>query len=196
MRERQNYTMTQADYDGLIERINAARQVSGMFLSGGIPMGNPQQAANDAWCELGNRMDFDGMSVQPGASKLQFSAVPLVHIQPEHFRSKGEDRMTTAELIAAMDAHDAEGVRLETEMTALGLDAKKIKAIRKAEAAAEKARATLRELMGEPVVAVEQTVTNVALPEVTVTVNDSDPNAQPAVTANAPAPENPKKGGK
>lgn len=104
--------------------------------------------------------------------------------------------MTTAELIAAMDTHDAERVRLEKEMTALGLDAKKIKAIRKAEAAAEKARATLRELMGEPVVAVEQTVTNVALPEVTVTVNDSDPNAQPAVTANAPAPENPKKGGK
>lgn len=104
--------------------------------------------------------------------------------------------MTTAELIAAMDAHDAEGVRLEKEMTALGLDAKKIKAIRKAEAAAEKARATLRELMGEPVVAVEQTVTNVALPEVTVTVNDSDPSAQPDATDNAPVPENPKKGGK
>lgn len=104
--------------------------------------------------------------------------------------------MTTAELIAAMDAHDAEGVRLEKEMTALGLDAKKIKAIRRAEAAAEKARATLRELMGEPAVVAEQTVTNAALPEVTVTVNDFDPNAQPDATADEPAPETPKKGGK
>jgi hypothetical protein len=74
--ERQNYTMKQADYDGLIERISASRKTSGMFLSGGVPMSDPQQTANDAWCELGRRMGFDGMSVEAGASKLQFSAIP------------------------------------------------------------------------------------------------------------------------
>lgn len=184
MRERQNYTMTQADYDDLIERIDAARKVSGMLLSGGIPMGDPQQAANNAWCELGNRMDFDGMSVEAGASKLQFSAVPIAHIQPEHFRSKGEDRMTTAELIAAMDAHDAEGVRLEKEMTALGLDAKKIKAIRKAESATKKAQATLAELMKD---------------SATVAEAPKDETKDETKTDETPAPETPaenKKGGK
>lgn len=78
MGERQNYTMTQADYDQLIERIDGPRKVSGMFLSGGAPMGDVQQAANFAWQELGGRMGFDGMSVRPGASKLQFSAMPAV----------------------------------------------------------------------------------------------------------------------
>lgn len=58
--------------------------------------------------------------------------------------------MTKSELIAAMDAHDAEGARLEKAMAELGLDAKALKTIRKAEKAAEKARATLAKLMGEP----------------------------------------------
>lgn len=78
MAERQNYTMTQADYDQIIERIEAARKVSGMFLSGGTPMGDVQQTANFAWQELGGRLGFDGMSVRPGASKLQFSAIPAI----------------------------------------------------------------------------------------------------------------------
>lgn len=59
--------------------------------------------------------------------------------------------MNKSELIAAMDAHDTEGERLQKAATELGLDAKAIKAIRKAEAASAKARATLAELMGEPV---------------------------------------------
>lgn len=79
MTERRTYTMSQADYDGLIERITAARKVSGMYLSGGRPMGDPQQTANDAWCALGRKMGFDGMTAQPfpGSSKLQFTAIPL-----------------------------------------------------------------------------------------------------------------------
>ncbi len=73
---RQNYTMTQADFDWIMEQIASARRVSGMFLSGGQPMGNVQEAANAAWCDLGHRMGFDGMSVRPGNSPLQFSAEP------------------------------------------------------------------------------------------------------------------------
>ena len=76
MSARQTYTMTQADFDKIIDSIESARKVSGMFLSGGQPMGDVQQAANFAWQELGGRMGFDGMTVQPGASKLQFTAIP------------------------------------------------------------------------------------------------------------------------
>lgn len=68
--------MTQADYDEIIDRITAARNVSGMYLSGGTPMGNPQETANNAWTALGHKMGFDGMSVLPGPSKLEFTAVP------------------------------------------------------------------------------------------------------------------------
>lgn len=78
MSNRQNYTMTQADYDKIIESIDSARKTSGMFLSGGRPMSNVQEAANWAWQELGGRMGFDAMSVRPGASKLEFSAIPAV----------------------------------------------------------------------------------------------------------------------
>ena len=76
MSMRRDYTMTEEDYNKIISAIEAARKTSGMFLSGGMPMGNVQQAANDAWEELGNRMGFEGMSVLPGASRLQFSAMP------------------------------------------------------------------------------------------------------------------------
>ena len=84
MTDRKHYPMTQADFDGIIERIDAARKVSGMYLSGGVPMGDVQQAANFAWQELGKRMGFDGMSVRPGASQLQFSAVPVAEQVASH----------------------------------------------------------------------------------------------------------------
>ncbi len=76
MSERKSYTMTQSDYDQIVEKIEAARKVSGMFLSGGRPMGDVQETANQAWKELGDRMGFEHMSVRPGSSKLQFTAVP------------------------------------------------------------------------------------------------------------------------
>lgn len=94
MSDRQNYTMTQADYDGLIERISLARQTSGMWLSGGVPMGNVQETANGAWCELGRRMGFNGMTVRPGASELQFSAIPTPELSDRPYAPRcrrGED---------------------------------------------------------------------------------------------------------
>jgi molybdopterin biosynthesis enzyme len=76
MSERQNYTMTPDDFEKLISTIEAARKTSGMWLSGGQPMSSVQEAANGAWCELGRRMGFNGMTVRPGESRFQFSAVP------------------------------------------------------------------------------------------------------------------------
>lgn len=80
MAERQQFEMTEADMAELLEKIAAARRTSGMFLSGGIPMSNPQEAANSAWQALGKKMGFDGMSVRPvpGAGDRVFTAVPTV----------------------------------------------------------------------------------------------------------------------
>lgn len=98
--------------------------------------------------------------------------------------------MTTSELIQAMDAHDKEGALLQAVMTELGLDAKKIKAIRKAEAATIAARAKLAELMGEGVVETAPDQTVETAPE----------TLAPETTDDEPAPETPaedvKKGAK
>lgn len=89
--------------------------------------------------------------------------------------------MTKSELITAMDAHDAEGARLEKAMADLGLDVKALKAIRKAEKAAEKARATLAELMGEPtVVATNEIVIQDQTPETPPPETTTDETETPA----------------
>lgn len=75
---RKTYTMTQADYNQISEQIKAAHSVSGMWLSGGMPRGNVQEAANAAWQELGGRMGFAAMTVKPGDGPLSFTAEPLV----------------------------------------------------------------------------------------------------------------------
>jgi hypothetical protein len=67
--------MTQADFDGIIAAINSARSTPLIMLQVGMPR-SPQEAANDAWCALGRRLGFDGMTVQPnGASQLSFTAI-------------------------------------------------------------------------------------------------------------------------
>lgn len=74
---RQDYEMSQADLDGMLASISAARKTSGMFLSGGMPMSDVQATANAEWAKLGARMGFDPMSVRPtGRGDRFFSAVP------------------------------------------------------------------------------------------------------------------------
>lgn len=68
---------------------------------------------------------------------------------PAEATQQAPEPLTRATLIAAMDAHDAEGERLQLAMAELGLDAKGLKAIRKAEKAATAAREALAKLMGE-----------------------------------------------
>lgn len=67
------YTMTQAQYDKIIATIDVARKAPVIMLQCGMPE-SPQAAANRAWLELGSEMGFDGMSVRPGESKLEFHA--------------------------------------------------------------------------------------------------------------------------
>lgn len=73
---RQNFEMTQADLDGLLAKINAARDTPLIMLQCGVPR-SIQEVANDAWAELGKRMGFDGMTVQPTAGGARhFTAEP------------------------------------------------------------------------------------------------------------------------
>lgn len=76
MYPRTNYEMTDEDLKVLLD---ACKPTPVMFLSGGIDIGgSPQENANIAWKELGNKYGFDYMTVRPVHGKGQrfFTAVP------------------------------------------------------------------------------------------------------------------------
>lgn len=68
MTERREFEMTEADLKGLLE---ACRSVPMIALQCGEPP-SPQESANRAWCALGDRMGFDGMSVEPSSKGQRF----------------------------------------------------------------------------------------------------------------------------
>jgi hypothetical protein len=69
------FRMSQADHDRIIAAINVARNTPLIALHLGMPR-SPQEAANDAWCALGKRLGFDGMTVEPfGSAPLIFTAI-------------------------------------------------------------------------------------------------------------------------
>lgn len=59
-----------------------------------------------------------------------------------------DDRTPVQILLDAIDAHEKEGERIDTTMTALNLTAKDVKAIRKQAKALESAKEALAKLMG------------------------------------------------
>lgn len=69
---RTEFTLEQSDLDKLME---ASKPVPYMVF-GGMPPRSPQENANDAWKELGQRLGFDHMTVRPiaGKSMLCFTA--------------------------------------------------------------------------------------------------------------------------
>lgn len=65
------FEMTQTDLDKLFE---AMKPVPMIMLQCGEPR-SQQERANTAWCSLGDRMGFDGMTVKPcGKGDLFFTA--------------------------------------------------------------------------------------------------------------------------
>lgn len=62
---RQEYEMTEQDFATILE---ACKPVPYIVIGGVMPR-SPQENANDAWAELGKRMNFDAMTVQPVAGK-------------------------------------------------------------------------------------------------------------------------------
>lgn len=73
---RQEFEMSQQQYDKIIETINVARSTPLIMLQCGMPE-SPQEAANRAWGDLGREMGFDGATVEPSSKgKLFFTAIP------------------------------------------------------------------------------------------------------------------------
>lgn len=74
MYPRTNYEMTEAD----LEKILDACKPTVAIMIGGYAGNTPQDNANAAWAELGQRMGFDSMTVEPipGKGNRFFSAVP------------------------------------------------------------------------------------------------------------------------
>ena len=74
MYPRTEYEMTEADLEKILD---ACKPVPVMMIGGFAPA-SPQENANAAWAELGRRMGFDHMTVQPihGKGNRFFTAVP------------------------------------------------------------------------------------------------------------------------
>lgn len=69
------FTMTQEDYDSIVDTITEARNTPLIAIHCGMPR-SIQEVANDAWSKLGEKMGFNYMTVEPGDSKLEFYAQP------------------------------------------------------------------------------------------------------------------------
>jgi hypothetical protein len=108
MYPRTNYEMTEDDLNRILE---ACKPTPVMFLSGGAPMcDSPQENANRAWKELGQRMGFDHMTVQPtGRGDRFFTAVP----------SETPEQRSARELREKEEAKRVEIAKLEAEVKAL-----------------------------------------------------------------------------
>jgi hypothetical protein len=74
MYPRTNYEMSEADLEAILD---ACKSVPVMKIGNYTPS-SPQENANRAWGELGEKMGFDHMTVQPipGKGNRFFSAVP------------------------------------------------------------------------------------------------------------------------
>ena len=72
MTKRSEFEMTQTDMDKLLAAMKPAPLIA---IHTGMPP-SPQESANRAWCELGDRMGFDGMTVEPtGRGDRFFTAI-------------------------------------------------------------------------------------------------------------------------
>lgn len=106
MYPRTNYEMTEADEKALLE---ACKPVSYMVMGGYAPR-SQQENANDAWADLGRRMGFDHMSVQPvsGKGTRFFSAVPNENEVDRKARETREAEARRQQEIATLNAEIAE----------------------------------------------------------------------------------------
>lgn len=101
MYPRTSYEMTKED----LEKILAAIKPVPMIMVGSHAPRSQQERANDAWGELGKRMGFDHMTVQPtGKGDQFFTAIPSeteLHKKERLAREAKEKRQTEiAELSA------------------------------------------------------------------------------------------------
>lgn len=88
MYPRTNYEMTEADLEKILD---ACKPVPMIMLHIETPS-SPQENANRAWAELGQRMGFDAMTVEsiPGKGNRFFTAVPTENETQRHEREARE----------------------------------------------------------------------------------------------------------
>lgn len=68
MSERKEFQLNDEQYQELLQ---ACRPVPAIALHCG-PISSPQENANRAWCALGQKLGFDGMTVMPSAKGERF----------------------------------------------------------------------------------------------------------------------------
>jgi len=100
MYPRTEYEMTQADMDAILD----ACKPTPVMMIGGSMGSSPQDNANRAWAALGEKMGFDGMTVQPGKSKFHFTAVPS---ETEEIRAERIKRESTEKRLQKIAKHEA-----------------------------------------------------------------------------------------
>jgi len=85
MYQRINYEMTKEDFEKILD---ACKPVPCMLIGGFAPA-SPQENANRAWAELGERMGFDSSTVQPAPGDGRFfTAVPSETPEQKEAREK------------------------------------------------------------------------------------------------------------
>lgn len=97
---RTNYEMTQEDYNKIIEACQPVPMIM-LNVGGGR---SRQERANDAWQTLGEKMGFEWDTVQPGDSKLTFTAIPSEPIHEHNERLKRESEEKRQEEIQILEA--------------------------------------------------------------------------------------------
>lgn len=76
MNPRQEFELTATQLDKLL---GACRPTPLIMLQCGVPA-SPQEMANAAWCALGRKLGFDGMTVEPSSKGQRFfTAVVTTH---------------------------------------------------------------------------------------------------------------------
>lgn len=116
MYPRTNYEMTEADLQKILD---ACKPVPYIVVGGHAPS-SPQENANSAWAELGSRMGFDHMTVQPirGKGNRFFSAVPSENETQREERLKREAEEKRLQEIATLNAEIAERQQRLAKLTA------------------------------------------------------------------------------
>lgn len=101
MYPRTNYEMTESDLEKILD---ACKPVPMIMLQLGMPR-SQQERANDAWAELGSRMGFDHMTVQPtGPADRFFTAMPSETEEHKNHRLEREAKEKRDEEIQILTA--------------------------------------------------------------------------------------------
>lgn len=84
MSARREFEMSERDLRAIVEASQPTIAIAVSGPNGPVPVGgSPQENANAAWCALGRRMGFDGMTVEPvfGKAPRFFTAVPAPSVE-------------------------------------------------------------------------------------------------------------------